>query len=351
MKKNILNKIIRRLEGGIFKSVHYKTPSVTINIEGRCNLKCEYCIYHGENSIEGYKNWWLSFEQIKPEIDILVKYGIKNIHVCGTGEPFLNRDIFKIFKYIRSNGAITSVLSNGTSVISDKLEKIIEADLRYFKTDIDSIDRNEYKQITGKDQLDIILNNVKQLVDLRNIKKSKMLIGVNTIIRKESLNKLDAILDKCIMLGVDFWNLTQLLISFEDKGVLTRENKFLDNPDPVRKIVGKLIEKGRKHNINVKCPAFFKSNSKNLNICLRPWSTFMLNVPNINIPKEKWYGNAVVGCTNYKTVHYPLGNLFDDGPHKIWNGKQIKLLRENLMKNKDRECVELCVKHRFHSTI
>jgi len=224
-----------------------------------------------------------------------VNYGVENIHICGTGEPFLNKDIFKIFKYIRLKGATTSVLSNGTSIISDKLEKIVDSDLRYFKTDIDTVDRNEYKRITGKDQLDNILNNISQLTDLKKKKNSKMLIGVNTIIRKNSLDKLDSILDKCIALGVDFWNLTQLLIAFEERGVLTRENKLLDNPNVVRKIINKLIEKGKKNNINIKCPDYFKSTYNNSNICLRPWNTFMLNVPNINIPKEKWYGNVVIG--------------------------------------------------------
>ena len=66
-----------------------------------------------------------------------------------------------------------------------------------------------------------------------------------------------------------------------------------------------------------------------------------------NMPKEKWYGNVVAGCTESKTHDYPCGNIFTETLEDIWNGEGFKELRKALIENSDKECREMCLLHRF----
>lgn len=324
----------------------HRPYSVTINIEGRCNLSCIYCCYHNELTDRRYQGWSLTFEQVKPEVDLLWDFGVKHIHLCGSGEPFLNKDIFKIFHYIRSKGAITSVLSNATALNQRMLEQIIEAKLDVFNTDLDLVDRKDFARIKGRDCLNTLLANIETLVKLRNKSKSPMKIGVYTLITKESVPVLGDILNTCIALGIDTWCLEYLVVDFEDRGYLTRENAMLFRHGDVRAAIRPLLSVAKRHGIALYYPKYLNPHYDAKKIfCMRPWSNFMLNIPNLNMPKEKWYGNVVCGCSSNKTHQYVYGNIFEQSLEEIWNGAAIKELRKNLISNSDIECKTLCVEH------
>jgi len=334
-------------ERGRKTKVRCRPQTATISIEGRCNFMCKYCMYHGELANTGYRNYTYTFDQIRKEIDILMDYGVGYIHLCGTGEPFLNRDIFKMFKYIRRKGGATSVLTNGSSAVMGKLDKIVEAGLKYYKTDIDTVDEDEYAVLTGKPELKHVIDNLRGLVGLRAKRNSGLRLEVNTILTRQSLPRLPEILRVLIDIGVDRWNLTQLLIGYEDRGVLTRKNKMMDDREEVYVSMCDLetMNKGR---IKIAYPQYFDiKKDVNALICYRFWNSIMLNVPNYNMPVDSWYGNVVLGCTDNKTHDYPLGNVFADSMDDIWNGVNMRNLRSAIIDNSDEECRELCLSNRF----
>jgi len=193
-----------------------------------------------------------------------------------------------------------------------------------------------------------VLGNLENMARIRDRERSPMRIGVNTILTKQSLPQLDNTLDRLIDLGMDFWNINQLLVGFKDEGYLTQDNKLTDRRSEVGPILQGLKDRGGKAGIDVLYPVYFDPGRRPEDLfCTRCWRGFMLNIPRPDLPKEKWYGNAVVGCTEFKTCHYPYGNILDDGPEAIWNGAAIRRLRRSLIDDTDAECRDVCLLHRF----
>ena len=75
-----------------------------------CNLRCHHCFISCSpvNDTLGL----MSFKQFKLHLDESVKYGVKEYYFTG-GEPFINRDIYRILEATLAVGPAT-VLTNGT---------------------------------------------------------------------------------------------------------------------------------------------------------------------------------------------------------------------------------------------
>ncbi|ABB43476.1 Radical SAM [Sulfurimonas denitrificans DSM 1251] len=332
--------------------ISYNYPkSATINIEGLCNFKCNYCPYHSQTrtTYTEKNNYKISFDTAKEQIDILKSYGVKHINICATGEPFLNFDIFKIFKYIKNVGCTSSVLTNASSVISKSLQEIIDSDLLYFSTDLDADNRETFKEIQGRDQFDAWYKNIESLNKLRKLNDNKMKIVVNTIINKDTFNELDGMLDICIDLGIDEWSLNVLVA--EDS------NDYINNIKSMRyerELVSSKIEKLKKrandNNIRLQSPEYFDINIDIYNDleCNKPWrESIMINVPLPNDEPGENIGRVVIGCTTNKSVEYNLGNIHKNTLEEIWNGSEFQRFRKNFIDGCDKECSDDCLYHKF----
>ncbi|HPN29470.1 MAG TPA: radical SAM protein [bacterium] len=324
--------------------VSYLPLYATINIEARCNFKCKYCIYHGPEKKYNC-NYSYTFEQIKDEIDLLLKHNIPKIHICGIGEPFLNKDIFRVFDYLNSKGQRTSILSNCSKIVSDKISKIVDADLLCFSTDLDASNKEDYNWLCGRDDFDILLDNLKKIIALKNDKKKDLKIQVNTIITKKYLHQLKEIGYILKELGVDMWALMFLAVNYEDAGFLTRENTLFNEPELVYPVVKELEEFTSKNKIDFYYPYFFKEDFPNSSLhCVKPYTQIMLNIPSPDISQDEIYGNVSPGC-------YPdfpsYGNLFRNSFDEIWNGKKIVDMRRKLNNFEHFRCKHLCAYHPF----
>lgn len=95
------------------------TPrSVMIAITGRCNLKCQYCFYADEmtalNDLST-EQWLRFFEELK-------ELAVHRLTLTG-GEVFTRQDLFQLIDGIISNRMRYGILSNGTLIDEQTLEK------------------------------------------------------------------------------------------------------------------------------------------------------------------------------------------------------------------------------------
>lgn len=334
---------IYKAELGKALQVNYKPRHMTISIDGRCNLKCKYCQWHCEGPLAKYKSFYLSYEQVKVQIDALIDFGVKHIHVCALGEPFLNKDIFRIFKYIEKNNK-PSVLTNGTSVVTPYLEKIADAGLEFYATDIDTVDPAEYKRLCGKDEIGSVLSNLEWLAGERAKGRMDTDLFVYTIINKQYLNHLPAVAKRLADVGITSWYLNPLNINYDERGFLTRENAFLDNPEEAWETVAEVKECCAKAGLDVIVNKFFEPGTKKekVGVCPTLWHRMMLNIPYPGIPRDKVYGNVSTGCPLSRDPGYNLGNMFEQSLDEIWNGPVIQKLRKQIQQDEIKRCKDLC---------
>lgn len=85
-------------------------------LTNRCNLNCPFCYIHNvQNGID------VTFEKAKPVIDDAISMGLLHVILTG-GECTLNKDFLKIYKYLKENGVLVDVYTNGVDISEDVYE-------------------------------------------------------------------------------------------------------------------------------------------------------------------------------------------------------------------------------------
>jgi cyclic pyranopterin phosphate synthase len=160
-----------------------------VSLTDRCNFRCFYCLPHGEPPIAP-KEQMLSYEEIEYACEIFVSLGIEKIRLTG-GEPMMRRDIETIITKLAKMKAtalsdklhfVDDEHQESLSSVSDKLKFVGLQDLAlttngYFLPDraeglkaagldritisLDSLKRDVFKQMTGVDVLDRVLQGIE----------------------------------------------------------------------------------------------------------------------------------------------------------------------------------------------
>jgi len=156
-------------------------PYFRISITDVCNFKCGYCLPNGYQKSENKKEF-LSLEEIKRIGKALSELGVCKIRLTG-GEPTVRKDFVEIIENLKSLPGINKVVftTNGYN-LKNIAKSVVNARIDGINVSIDSLNREKFKFITGKDKLQDILIGLKALQDLnfKNIKVNAVLLkGVN----------------------------------------------------------------------------------------------------------------------------------------------------------------------------
>ncbi len=155
----------------------YNRPirDLRVSLTDRCNFRCFYCLPHGEPPIAP-KEQMLSYEEIEYVCDIFVELGIEKIRLTG-GEPMMRRDIEQIiFKLAQlkerphpAGGAGAScapglrdlALTTNGYFLPHRAHSLKEAGLDRITISLDSLKRDVFKQMTGVDVLDRVMEGIE----------------------------------------------------------------------------------------------------------------------------------------------------------------------------------------------
>jgi cyclic pyranopterin phosphate synthase len=132
-----------------------------VSLTDRCNFRCFYCLPHGEPPIAP-KEQTLSYEEIEYVCDIFVSLGIEKIRLTG-GEPMMRRDIETIIKkltLLKPKGLQDLALTTNGYFLPDRAAGLKDAGLDRITISVDSLKRETFKQMTGVDVLDRVLQGI-----------------------------------------------------------------------------------------------------------------------------------------------------------------------------------------------
>ena len=141
----------------------YNRPirDLRVSLTDRCNFRCFYCLPHGEPPIAS-REQMLSYEEIEYVCDIFVSLGIEKIRLTG-GEPMMRRDIETIISKLsalKAKGLLDLALTTNGYFLPDRAQELKTAGLDRITISLDSLKPETFKQMTGVDVLDRVLQGI-----------------------------------------------------------------------------------------------------------------------------------------------------------------------------------------------
>jgi GTP 3',8-cyclase len=133
--------------------------NLRISVTDRCNIRCFYCMPEtGVQFME--RSEILSFEEIERFVRVAVRLGITKLRITG-GEPLVRRDLpVLIRKLIAIPGIRDLALTTNAVLLEEMAQPLYEAGLRRINIHLDTLDRERFKKITRRDDLDKVLAGI-----------------------------------------------------------------------------------------------------------------------------------------------------------------------------------------------
>jgi len=142
-----------------------KHDYLRISLTDKCNFNCIYC-NPKNHLIEGKrKDHLLTFEEIERIVNLFAgKLGFRKVRFTG-GEPLVRKDVFNLFERIshiqKDYGLKLGVTTNG-SLVENKTHLLKEYGFNNLNISLDTLDRDKFKRITGRDDLDKVMRVINE---------------------------------------------------------------------------------------------------------------------------------------------------------------------------------------------
>lgn len=305
--KNIIGLKAGQVHKGL--KLNYFPYSIDLEPTTRCNLKCSMC----QVSFWDRKCDDLSFEGFK---EILGKMPtLVKIKLQGMGEPFLNKDLFKMIRYARTKGIEIHTSTNGTLMKDGIIDEIVSSDLAALQVSLDGLN-DEVRRGAHKED---IIKNIAELITKRGKRKFPV-ISIWSVAMKKNIHEIIEIIKLSGKMRVDYLTL-QYYLSYWGKAEWrkTLKPEQIDNKG---KMVSDILNRARRlaKELNVKFNIYYGNRFTKTNPCRWPWQSFYITADGFVMPC----------CILTDPRIFNLGNIFEKSLTQIWNGNDYINFRERL---------------------
>jgi len=148
-------------EDAVPRRINYLRMSIT----DRCNLRCVYCTY--------WRGWRkspsaeiLRYEELLRLAAVASELGISKIRITG-GEPLVRRGLVEFLQKLHRVPGITKVCLTTNGVLLPEIAPALyDAGLRHLNVSLDTLRRERYLKITGRDNLGKVLAGLETAASL-----------------------------------------------------------------------------------------------------------------------------------------------------------------------------------------
>jgi len=137
-----------------------------VSITDRCNERCLYCMPH---ELQEWipRSEILNFDEITRLVRIASDLGVTKIRITG-GEPLVRQNVLHLFRQLSELTKITDIgISTNGSLLAKRLEHgetvartLVKCRVRTVNISLDTLDRQMYQSITGRDFLPQTLEGI-----------------------------------------------------------------------------------------------------------------------------------------------------------------------------------------------
>ncbi len=290
--------------------------SIFIEVTPLCNLRCVFCpcYIEGEEVTESRNTRYMSLDSFKRIIDHI--YGRFNFQICFTysGEPLMNKDIFKMVRYLSEHEIPVVIHSNAMLLTPARIEEMIESGLDRFIVSFDGATKKTYEDVRRGGDFDRVVNNIRCLVERRKeAGLTKPFVEMQFVVTSKNRDEIPLFRRLCEDIGVDN-GYTKTLLVFQDT----------DNIEYIEEVKEYFVEDD---------VARYKRTDDG-RLILKDMGTCP-EIQNCVITVD---GDVVICCFD---VHgkYRFGNCIEKGLDSIWDSREYVRFRKNVM---NRRMLNIC---------
>jgi len=195
--------------------VHSLPYNLCIDPTNICNLRCPLCAT-GQGIFK--KKGILDFEVYQKVIDELGDYLYK-VGLFNWGEPFLNKEIYRMIKYAADRNIGTCISSNFSIPFDEqKAEELINAGIEHLIISMDGVKQETYEIYRVGGNLSKVIKNVETLTKKKNELNGRLpFIEIQFLVMKHNENELKEIEKLVLRLGVDSLTFVPIFVNAKNK--------------------------------------------------------------------------------------------------------------------------------------
>jgi cyclic pyranopterin phosphate synthase len=148
------------LVDGFGRRFHY----LRLSVEDACDYRCRYCLPHGYHKEEPEPP--LTLDEIRRLAAAFAAMGFWKVRLTG-GEPTVRRDIVDVARVVaRTPGVRRVALSTNGARLAALAADLKDAGVAAVNVSVDSLNRERFGEITGRDDLPKILDGIERALAL-----------------------------------------------------------------------------------------------------------------------------------------------------------------------------------------
>jgi GTP 3',8-cyclase len=134
--------------------------NLRLSVTDRCNIRCFYCMPETDVKFQP-REQLLTFEEIERFVRVAVTLGVRKLRITG-GEPLVRKDLAKLIRKLTAiEGIADLALTTNGVLLAAQAAELYDAGLRRINVHLDTLDRERFKTITRRDDLDRVLEGIE----------------------------------------------------------------------------------------------------------------------------------------------------------------------------------------------
>jgi len=311
--KALLNFLLVEFQHRILKtsSVSGFPYHLTIETGNFCPLRCSLCPTGQEK--KGLPKGFLTFEDFKKIIDELGNY-LLIVELYNWGEPFLNKDFFRMVRYARDQKIIVTTSSN-LNVFDDNIcIELMHSGLNVLMVSLDGASQETVETYQLGNDFVKVFSNIKSIVKQKKVMNSgKPLIQWKFFVTRFTEKEVHKAKSLAKEAGVDHIEFAKLLCDMSQRFFLDSKSQFEN------------VKHWLPHNEHYSAYSnSLKRRKKALNKdCSSLWTRSVMN----------WDG-IIYPCCNVYGEKWGFGNALTEGFSTVWNNVAYRTSREKVANGK-----------------
>ncbi|WP_417383340.1 SPASM domain-containing protein [Gimesia sp.] len=312
---------LRACSSAALKPAVVKNAPISLHIEPTtaCNLRCTTCDRTHASDLNLGTMSFNVFKEILDQFNYLMgsHHVQTGLLLTGLGEPFLNKDIFRMIEYAKEKGiSYVHTISNGT-VLNN--EAIIQSGLDHISFSMDGATKETFESIRVGAKYEKVVSSLKDLISRRKVGKLPF-IDLNITLQGKNRNELNSVVDLAAEIGADRVSARILNSDFAHDS-LQALGESSEN-------IKTTSEYARAKNVE------FRYADNDTDPCVYPWIW----------PYVTWNGYVVPCCYKSDPRKFNFGNILEESFESIWNGEKYRQFRKALTSENPPDMCKNCPK-------